>query len=67
MEISTSTPTPSTASEPRTPVEQLAAASAHPAYLIAAATAAQRWLPGQELTTAQFNTAVQEAAGSVIK
>lgn len=65
METSTSAPTHSTASE-RTPVEQLTAASAHPAYLIAAAAAAQRWLPGQELTQNEFDKALKQAAGSVI-
>lgn len=58
--------TPPTVSDERRPIEALEAASGQPAYLLAAARAANRWLPGQELTADQFNEAVKAVKGSVI-
>jgi len=66
VETSTSTPTPNTVSEPLISIEQLKAQSKYPHYLIAAAGADKRWLPGQELTQAAFDQAIQDVAGSVI-
>ena len=67
METSTSTATPSTASSPeRFTLEALEAKSTKPAYILAAARAANRWLPGQELTREAFDDALSETERSVI-
>lgn len=67
VETSTNTPTPPTASSPkRFTLESLEAKSGHPAYVLAAVRAAKQWLPGQELTQAQFSEAVSATLGSVI-
>ena len=45
------------------PIEQLEAASGEPRYLLAAVRAARRWLPGQELTAAEFAAALEAVKG----
>lgn len=67
METSTSTLIQSTASTPeRFTLEALEAKSRKPAYILAAARAANRWLPGQELTQEAFDEALTQTERSVI-
>ena len=50
----------------RLTIEALESASSVPHYLLAAARAAERWLPGQELTQAEFDRAVHAVQGQEV-
>lgn len=68
METSTSTTIPNTASSPeRLTIEQLENQSTEARYILAAARASNRWLPGQELTQEQFDRALAAVKGVEVK
>lgn len=50
----------------RQPLEALEGASQEPGYILAAARAAERWLPGQELTQGEFDAAVKRVKGQEV-
>lgn len=51
------------ASQERRPIEEFEATSGQPRYLLAAARSARRWLPGQEVTEADFKAALDAVKG----
>lgn len=53
-------------SQERQPIEALEGASREPSYILAAARAAERWLPGQEITQADFDAAVSRVKGQEV-